>query len=65
MNNNAQQHKFQQYCISITCRTYANVLHQNFKDVQTTKIATRLFLREVYPTIGLLKRALQQLLKMP
>jgi len=62
--NNAQQVKHQQYYISITCRTYANVLHQDFKDVQTTKIATRLFLRDVYPKIGLLMSALQQLLKM-
>jgi hypothetical protein len=59
-----QQVKQQQYYISITCNTYANVLHQNFQAVQTTKIANHLFLRDVYPTIGLLVDALQQLLKM-
>lgn len=59
----AQQVKQQQYFLSISCNTYANLFRKHVKRATTapTPAFVHLILRDTYPTIDWL---MQQLIKM-
>lgn len=59
-----QQVKQQQFFISVSCNTYAKLLNRHFNSAATRPASAWLILNDTYPTIGLLMKSLQQLIKM-
>lgn len=66
MKTAQQQVKQQQYFLSISCDTHANLFRKHVKRATTapTPAFVHLILRDTYPTIDWLMQSLQQLIKM-